>query len=157
MWREYYPDCDIHILDLFMDNNHVSTNWCRKNFFVPHRGSQSDINVLTAVKDQFEIIVDDGSHNAADQLISFKHIFLNNLLTKGVYAIEDCHCNKIPFYYSDFVKSFEDTALNMFTVFRETGKLINPYFQGTEIEMFQNLIDRVEILADEKLILIWRK
>lgn len=158
MWREYYPDCDIHLLDLFGDPNHVSVLWCRERFFVPHRGDQSDLNVLSAITEQFEIVIDDGSHRADHQLISFKHLFLINLVSGGVYAIEDCHCNTIEFYNGDgLVRSYEDTALHMFKTFQETGELINPYFQGSEIDIYKNLIDRVEILENEKLILIWRK
>jgi hypothetical protein len=158
MWREYYPDCDIHLLDLFMDSNHVSTKWCRERFFVPHRGDQSDLNVLSAIREQFEIIVDDGSHRADHQLISFKHLFFNNLVSGGVYAIEDCHCNKMDFYNGDgLVTKYEETALYLFKTLKESGELINPYFNGEEIEIYKSIIGRIEILENEKLILIWRK
>lgn len=158
MWREYYPDCDIHLLDLFGDSNHVSTKWCREKFFVPHRGDQSDLNVLSTILEQFEVIIDDGSHRADHQLISFKHLFFNNLVSGGVYAIEDCHCNKIDFYNGDgLVNGYEETALSMFKTLKESGELINPYFAGEEIEIYKSIIGRVEILENEKLILIWRK
>lgn len=158
MWREYYPDCDIHLLDLFMDSNHVSTKWCRERFFVPHRGDQSDPNVLSTIREQFEIIIDDGSHRADHQLISFKHLFFNNLVSGGVYAIEDCHCNKMDFYNGDgLVTAYEQTALYMFKSLKESGDLANPYFNGEEIEIYKSLITRIEILENEKLILIWRK
>jgi len=158
MWRKYYPDCDIHILDLFGDPAHVSTKWCRVNFFVPHRGDQSDANVLSGIREQFEVIIDDGSHRADHQLISFKHLFFNNLVTEGVYAIEDCHCNKMEFYNGDgLVTRYEETALHMFNQLKHTGELINPYFNGEEIEIYKSIIGRIEILENEKLILVWRK
>lgn len=158
MWRDYYPDCDIHILDLFLNPDFVSVKWCRERFFVPHQGDQGDLKTLSSIQDQFEVIIDDGSHRADHQLISFKHLFLNNLRTRGVYAIEDCHCNRLPFYWGDgFVTMFEFTALSMFNHFKATGEIVNPYFNKGESAIFKSLIDRVEVLEEEKLILIWRK
>lgn len=158
MWREYYPDCDIHILDLFLNPEFVSAKWCRERFFVPHKGDQSDLNVLSSIKEQFQVIIDDGSHRADHQLLSFKHLFLNNLISGGVYAIEDCHCNKLPFYWGGgAVTMFDYTALAMFHKWKETGDIVNPYFNEGESEVFKSLINRVEIVEDDKLILIWRK
>ena len=156
MWQEFYPDCDIHLLDLFLDSNHVSVKWCREHFFVPHQGDQGSLKVLASIENQFEVIIDDGSHRADHQLISFKHLFFNNLVSGGLYAIEDCHCNPLPFYWGEIVR-FEDTPLFMFRHLEETGELINPYFTGEEIEIYKSIIDRVEILEQDKLILIWRK
>jgi hypothetical protein len=156
MWQEFYPDCDIHLLDLFLDANHVSVKWCREHFFVPHQGDQGRLKVLATIENQFEVIIDDGSHRADHQLISFKHLFFNNLVSGGLYAIEDCHCNPFPFYWGEIVR-FEDTPLFMFKHLKETGELINPYFTGEEIEIYKSIIDRVEILEQDKLILIWRK
>jgi hypothetical protein len=158
LWQEFYPDCDIHLLDLFLDANHVSVKWCREHFFVPHQGDQGSLKVLAAIPDQFEVIIDDGSHRADHQLISFKHLFFNNLVSGGMYAIEDCHCNTLPFYWGDgAVTMFEYTALHMFKTLKETGELINPYFNEGETEIFKSLIDRIEIVENDKLILVWRK
>lgn len=156
MWRDYYPDCDIHLLDLFGDPNHVSVKWCREHFFVPHQGDQGSLKVLATIQEQFDVIIDDGSHRADHQLISFKHLFFNNLISGGLYAIEDCHCNTVPFYWGEIVR-FEDTPLFLFKHLVETGELINPYFTGEEIEIYKSIIDRIEILEQDKLILIWRK
>jgi hypothetical protein len=158
MWRDYFPDCDIHILDLFLNPEFVSAKWCRENFFVPHQGDQGNLKVLADIHNQFQVIIDDGSHRADHQLISFKHLFINSLVSGGVYAIEDCHCNKLPFYWGDgAVTMFEYTALAMFQKWNETGEIVNPYFNDGEVEVFKSLIEQVKIVEDEKLILIWRK
>lgn len=156
MWRDYYPDCDIHLLDLFLNPDFVSVKWCREHFFVPHQGDQGSLKVLATIQEQFDVVIDDGSHRADHQLISFKHLFFNNLVSGGLYAIEDCHCNPLPFYWGEIVR-FEDTPLFMFKHLKETGELINPYFTGEEIEIYKSIIDRIEILEQDKLILIWRK
>lgn len=149
-WEELYGvDIDLHLLDLFMDPDNVSVKWCRRHGFIPHEGSQSNSSVLASITKQFEIIVDDGSHNAQDQLISFKHLFLNNLKTGGVYVIEDVHCNKDEFYWGDKVNHFSSTPLWMFQNFIETGGIINPYFNDGEEAVFRNIISKVEVYKDQ--------
>lgn len=158
MWQEFYgKDLDLHVLDLFLDPNHVSVQWCKRNFITPHQGDQSSLKILAEVKEEFQVIIDDGSHNAHHMLISFKHLFHNNLIPGGQYWIEDCHCNFQEFYWDGEVKSFEDTPVAMFRHFKETGEIVNPYFNEGESEIFKNLIDNVEILCNEKLLLITRK
>lgn len=157
MWADYFPNAEIHILDLFEDRDHVSPQWCKKNFFQVHKGDQSNLKVLADINEQFDFIIDDGSHRADHMIISFKHLFHNNLKSGGLYVIEDCHCCKDPFYNGDgYVKTFYDTALWMFREYMEYGEIKNPYFNAGEQAMFKNLIANVEITPDEKLILIWR-
>lgn len=157
MWKEFYPKAEIHLLDLFKDPDHVPFEWAAQNGFTAYKGDQSYLTDLAKIQNQFDVIIDDGSHNAQDQIISFKHLFHNNLLSGGVYSIEDCHCNKDPFYYGGYVKRFEDTPLWMFKNFIETGALTNPYLNEGEQAVFKSLIKDVKILCDDKLILIWRK
>lgn len=161
MWSKFYgEDLDLHILDLFLDPDHVSVAWCRKNNFVPHKMPQQDVPMLAQIQEQFQVIIDDGSHLAAHQLASFKHLFVNNLsspLGESVYFIEDCHCNVDPFYWGEGVECFEDTPKWLFHNFIETGKLKSKFFNDGESEVFESLISRVEICAEGKLIIIWKK
>lgn len=157
LWQDFYgEDLSLHILDLFQDANHVSAQWCRKRFIIPHIGDQSNIGFLSNIKEQFEVLIDDGSHAAHHMIISFKHLFHNNLVSGGQYWIEDCQTNFDPFYWSDEVKSFDDTPISMFKRFIETGNLINPYLNEGEVEIFKNLIKDVQIF-DDRLILINRR
>lgn len=90
MWMQYFPDAEIHGLDLF------------KEFPVPftdervkwHQGNQCDWELLEQLrKEDFDVIIDDGSHNARDQMITFFGLFNGKH-----YFIEDLHCNFDPFY-----------------------------------------------------------
>jgi hypothetical protein len=64
MWREYFPEASIHGLDLFDE------------FPIPdiqgvtfHKGNQLDYQLLAKLrKEDFDVIIDDGSHNARDML-----------------------------------------------------------------------------------------
>lgn len=157
IWFKYFgKNCDISLIDLFDNPDFVSTRWCRERFFIPYQGNQSDIQFLSTIKTQFDFICDDGSHNAQDQIISFKHLFVNNLKSKGVMAIEDLHCNKEPFYWGGEVREFSDTILWMLSSYKDSGVISNVYFNIGEALVFQNLISRVEIV-NEKIAFIWKK
>lgn len=55
-------------------------------------GSQSNPAFLSSVVDEFgpfDLILDDGSHNASDQIASFNALFGGGLKSDGIYLIED--------------------------------------------------------------------
>lgn len=158
VWDSFYgkDELDLFLMDLYLDPDHVSPRWVRNNGWTPIIGDQGSLDDLSKIKEQFEVIVEDGSHNSHHQIISFKHLFLNNLRFGGQYYVEDCHCCKDPFYYGGAVVNFSDTILWMFKEFCNTGKILNVYFNEGESKVFESLIGSVKIF-DEKLILITRK
>lgn len=158
MWDAYYgyENLDLYLMDLYKDPNHVSPRWVRNHGWNPIIGDQGELNDLVKIKEQFEVIIDDGSHNAHHQLISFKHLFLNNLKGGGLYVIEDLACNEDPFYYGGDVKSFRHTPLNMLNDFIDQGHIVNPYFNYGESEVFKSLITDVKIF-DAQIAFITRK
>jgi hypothetical protein len=89
MWREYFPNAEIHGLDLF------------EEFPIPniegvtfHKGNQLDHQLLAKLrKEDFDVIIDDGSHNARDMLVTFFSLYSGKH-----YFIEDLHCNDEEFY-----------------------------------------------------------
>jgi hypothetical protein len=102
MWLKYFPDSLIHGLDLF------------KEFPVPfqdervtwHQGNQCNWELLEQLrKEDFDITIDDGSHNSRDQMITFFGLFNGKQ-----YYIEDTHCCSDPFYQDGL--PFEATAEN---------------------------------------------
>lgn len=89
MWKEYFPDCEIHGLDLFMENPIPDIEGV-----IWHKGNQCDWQLLERLRNEdFDIIIDDGSHNSRDQLITFFSLFNGN-----PYFIEDLQCNDEDFY-----------------------------------------------------------
>lgn len=159
IWNAFYgsDELDLHYLDLFENPDFVSARWCRNNGFVPHIGSQASLQVLSQIHDKFSLVLDDGSHVAAHMWISFKHLFVNNLLPNGTYIISDCHCNKDSFFWGEGVEVFEDTPIWVFKHYLETGRIRSRFFNEGESGMFENMIKSVHIEADEKLIIITKK
>lgn len=158
MFNEYWNELvDIHCIDMFLDHNHVTVRWCRKNAFVPYMGSQSDINFLSTIKQSFDVISEDASHNSYDQIVTFKHLFVNNMNSKGIYFIEDTHCCLEPFYWNDQIESVGDTILGIFKRYVGTGKIQSKFFNEGESSCFEDIIASVEICCEEKLIIIKKK
>lgn len=156
MWQEYFPDAKISTADLFKNPENISKEDIEKEGFVAYAGDQSNIDFLYTIDDMFDVIIDDGSHSSEHQQVTFKHLFINNLCSGGVYVMEDMHCCKEPYYWGRNIKSFKDTILSVLSEYKKTGKLENIFFNETENRIFSDNIDRVEIY-DEKIAFIWRK
>lgn len=109
MLAEYFPRAVIHSFDIDPDQKSYDnlTKALKKRIKI-YRGDQSDPNsiqnVLQKIYDgprnelkrgyrQFDIIIDDGSHNPEHQQISFKKLW-PEVKPGGLYIIEDMH----PFY-----------------------------------------------------------
>lgn len=98
MWKHFFPESELHGLDLFIE------------FPVPpipgvtwHKGNQCDWRMLEQLRTlDFDVIIDDGSHNSRDQMITFFGLYNGKH-----YFIEDLHCcdqefyrDKLPFDYT---------------------------------------------------------
>lgn len=89
MWKEFFPNAEIHGLDLFLENP-IPDNTCA--FY--HQGHQCDWKLLEQLrKENFDVIIDDGSHASRDQLMTFFGLFNGKQ-----YYIEDTHCCFHDFY-----------------------------------------------------------
>lgn len=89
MWQKHFPDAEVHGLDLFLDNPIPDIDGV-----VWHKGNQCDWVLLDGLRNHdFDIIIDDGSHNSRDQMITFFGLYNGKH-----YFIEDLHCCDIDFY-----------------------------------------------------------
>jgi len=116
IWREYFINANVCGIDIN-----------KKNFTINDTeiliGDQSDCKFLQSIIDKyknFDIIIDDGSHQSKHIITSFKFLFpyLNN---SGMYVVEDLQTSYIPRYGGsrinlnkknssmNFVKSLSDS------------------------------------------------
>lgn len=95
MWHEYYPNAEIHGLDLFAEKSAKEVfDQLPSEKITLHTGDQCDWKVLEELrKYDFDVIIDDGSHNSRDQLMTFFGLFNGKH-----YFIEDLQCNDEDFY-----------------------------------------------------------
>lgn len=86
--RDYFPNAQLTGIDIINKVNENIKSWDRISFF---QGDQSDKNFLKYVgktAGPFDFIIEDGSHNYNDQVISFETLF-PYLTSDGVYFVED--------------------------------------------------------------------
>jgi hypothetical protein len=90
MWLDYFPNAVIYGVDILK-----SKFWQKKNDrFIPSICRQDEMHKLDVIKGiKFDIIIDDGSHAAHDQQITFQSMF-DRLNPGGLYVIEDLHTKR---------------------------------------------------------------
>jgi predicted O-methyltransferase YrrM len=86
MWEIYFPNAKI----VAIDNDPSKIKWASDRSLI-ELGDQSDIGFLTTVKARygpFDIVIDDGSHQAEDQISSLRAL-LPHVKNPGFYFLED--------------------------------------------------------------------
>jgi hypothetical protein len=87
-WREYFPNGEISGIDIRGDYEYLIDEGCKATYVV----DQGDMNQLIAFneahRNEFDIIIDDGSHEANHQIQTFEILF-TGLQKGGMYIIED--------------------------------------------------------------------
>lgn len=117
MWGEYFPNAEIYGLDLFSETSHETVfrnldhwfdgDWDINRFHL-HTGDQCDWVILDSLRHfDFDVIIDDGSHNSRDQMMTFFGLFNGKH-----YFIEDLHCCQEEFYQQGLPQLF--TAYSLF-------------------------------------------
>jgi hypothetical protein len=86
MWEEYFPDAQIYGLDVRPES---LINKGRIRSFLCDQGSEESLrSVMPSLGENFDFILDDGSHVPAHQILTAK-LFVPLLRPGGLYVIED--------------------------------------------------------------------
>lgn len=83
----YFENSKIFCADINPFQIQVFSNRIRK-FFLNTQSKESISNLNSYINEEFDLIIDDGSHNIRDQIITFCGFF-QNLKKNGIYIIED--------------------------------------------------------------------
>lgn len=111
MWKDYFPNSNIFAIDIY-DKSALQEK--RIKIF---RGSQNDPEFLLSVASQIgniDIIIDDGSHQNAHVITTFKTLF-PCLADNGYYVIEDIHTSYWPRYGGNW-KNLSEAITSISTV-----------------------------------------
>lgn len=91
-WKRYFPNATIYGIDIAdkkaLEEERIKT----------FQGSQDDgafLEQVVAETGQLDIIIDDGSHQNAHMIKTFKLLF-PTLSENGIYAVEDTHFSYVP-------------------------------------------------------------
>lgn len=86
MWRDFFSLADVYGLD---NHNELLFETDRiKSVFAEQKEEATLLEAIKEIGTDFDLIVDDGSHEVEDQLLSFK-VFFPIIKIGGIYAIED--------------------------------------------------------------------
>jgi hypothetical protein len=103
-WREYFPDAQIYMMELF--GKEFSETWRSPNTNISGiniiEGDATKVETWDNVPDNLDIIIDDASHYPNDQIATFMIAF-RKLRSRGVYFIEDTYCNFVKEYSNNDV------------------------------------------------------
>jgi len=104
MWLDFFPTATVYALDFSqkaLDDLMKCDNPGIKRV-VPLLGDQKDPNLWNLVGDDFDFIIDDGSHVPEDQITTFTNNF-HKVRSHGFWIIEDTHCNYHPAFNGTFL------------------------------------------------------
>lgn len=101
MWREYFPNAIILGADIREDT--LINEERIKSYQCDQSDSNSLENLALHIGNDFDLIIDDGSHVHVHYMLTAK-ILLPLLKPDGVYVIEDAHIEDTP----DIIRTFED-------------------------------------------------
>jgi hypothetical protein len=118
MWEEYYPNATICGIDI--------DPGCRKyesdNIKI-RIGSQNDKEFLNSIKDEFDLIIDDGSHEMPDVIFTYEELF-PKVKSGGIYVVEDSCTSYWPEYGGE------------------------RYKESSVIEYFKKIVDEVNFFGE---------
>lgn len=109
MWRELYPNAEIHTIDLFQNPLFAQEREISEQGFITHAGDQFYKKTYRGLTGKFDFIIEDGSHRADHQLFTFNMLF-DFVESEGLYIVEDLQCCQEEFFRGQ-IGSFEDTIL----------------------------------------------
>ena len=123
-WAEYFPYAN-HIIGIDIDP------MCGELKFSDPRiqvivGDASKVEL----DQEFEIIIDDGSHKSDDIIANFKH-WWPKLKSGGLYIVEDFHTMWMQGYGSAAIKFFQDMVIAVNLPFAEPKDLARIEFRNS--------------------------
>ena len=142
---KYLPESNIFCFDINISNFEYKSKKIHV-FGLDVNNRKKTIKTLNTIVDQyqikeFDIIIDDGSHNLSDILITLK-FFFKYLKNKGLYIIEDF---KHPNYYS-YNKNINHILIDeLFENLKKKNTFHSNIFTKKEQLNFIEMIDKIEI------------
>lgn len=103
MWRDFFQNANIYSIEI--NPSYVFQEERIKVIL----GNQTDKALLASLPSEFDIIIDDASHQSKDQIESFEQLF-PKLKSGGMYVVEDTCCS----YWGEYNVKGRQTAVDYF-------------------------------------------
>lgn len=144
MWRDYFPNSIIYCCDIHTSYVKSLENEDRIVPFIMDQGSRNELTSKPkSLNMEFDIIIDDGSHQMNHQQLSFGILF-KYLKSGGYYIIEDLHTSLNLNYTSKF-DGYDNSTLNMFRIYEETLKWESSFINESELNYLNETTNNVNV------------
>lgn len=150
MWREFFPNAVIYGFD--NDSSKLGLVKDLPNVFT-YLVDQSDRDSLLTARrqtgrDQFDIIIDDGSHMMNHQQLTFGTLF-PYVKPGGKFIIEDIHTS----LNADIIakEGFNTTTLHMFKEYEDTNTIKSIHMTDSELQYINDNILSADVFGRENV------
>lgn len=150
IWGEYFHNAEIIIgCDINLDCLKLDYNNSKISVIFGDVNSLQSINNILKKSEEFDIIIDDGSHKSSDIIKTFAHYF-SLLSNDGIYVVEDLHCS----YWKDFEGGLYD-PYSTISFFKQLTDIIGFEHWGikkSRTEFLSRFTSRFDISFEEQLL-----
>ena len=148
-WRDYFQNAAIVWCDI-NENKHIDP---RIELARMDQSSAEDIDAFCDSQQDFDLVIDDGTHKMKDQQMTLARLF-KKLKPGGIYILEDLHTSvevgmpdKKVFGWGDPENTI---TLYMLEKFIESGKFQSDYMSDEEIDYLEENIESCNILRKDE-------
>jgi hypothetical protein len=151
LWRDYFTNSEIVGIDnniQYSIENLKDTSKERITLLDLNQSKEEDLDRLSTIYNNVDVILDDGSHMMRDQQITFAKLF-KILKSGGIYVLEDLHTsleliNK-PNHWITWGDRDKTITLSMLKDFNLTGKIYSDYMTDDEMKYLNENIESIDI------------
>lgn len=148
MWRDFFPNAVIYGFDNDSSKINLTNDLPDTYTFLVDQGSRESLvnGIQNTGCDQFDIIIDDGSHMINHQQLTFGVLF-PYVKKNGQYIIEDLHTS----LNSDIIEKegYDTTTLYMFKEYEDTNKFNSRYMTSDELSYLNDNVLSAEVYGYE--------
>ena len=133
MWKKFFVNANIYGIEIDKTYLEYSKNKLENiEIFIGDQSNEKFLKkVCKKVEDDFDIIIDDGSHITGHQVITFEYLF-KKLNPGGVYVIEDIHTSYLKGFKKGSCKNIINYLKNRVEDVNIRGK-IRKYYNAYDI------------------------
>lgn len=153
MWRDYFPNAEIHGLDRFAPN---LPSMPRVQMHIGDQASRQALNrLIQTIGSDFDVIIDDGGHTMAQQQVSLALLFWH-LRPGGLYLLEDLQTSFFPYIairrngaitsqYSTGINECHCTSYQLVEMLVQKQPFYSDYMSPAEIDYLSRHIESAEL------------
>ena len=140
MWKEYFPNAEIHGIDIVDYTGNMIEGVHYHCFNVENI---ADITRFSQQHSDWDIIIDDGGHTMKQQQFAFKYLW-KSLKSSGIFIMEDLHTSFKKWINSHNTNG-DPTTYQMIQSLKNKNDFLSAYFHLEEYRLCMSQVKSVDI------------